>query len=163
MEVPPATYNVKVTAANNPGLVVIDADLDLATEEYSVYAMDFLASIQPLVLVDDNRDVATEARVRIVHGSPSAGPVDIYVTAPGADLMTAQPAFTAVPFLADTSYVSLAAGSYDVTVTPAGTKTAAIGPATVQLDAAGVYTAVARDAQGGGTPLGLILLDDFAP
>lgn len=163
IEVPPAIYNVKVTAANNPGLVVIDADLDLATEEYSVYAMDFLANIQPLVLVDDNRDVATEARVRIVHGSPSAGPVDIYVTAPGADLMTSDPAFVAVPFLADTDYVSLAAGSYDVTVTPTGTKTAAIGPATVDLQAGGVYTAVARDAQGGGTPLGLILMDDFAP
>jgi hypothetical protein len=27
----------------------------------------------------------------------------------------------------------------------------------------GIYTAVARDAAGGGTPLGLILLDDFAP
>lgn len=161
LEVPPGTYNVKVTAANNPGAVVINEDLTLTTDEYSVYAMDFLGNIQAYVLVDDNRDVATEARVRIVHGSPSAGPVDIYVTAPGTDIATATPAFSNVPFLAETGYVPLAAGSYDVTVTQTGVLTPAIGPATISIVAGGVYTAVARDAAGGGLPLGLILMDDF--
>jgi hypothetical protein len=48
-------------------------------------------------------------------------------------------------------------------VTATGTKTAAIGPATITVTNNGVYTAVARDNVGGGMPLGLILLDDFAP
>ncbi len=126
-----------------------------------MYAVDLLANIQPLVLVDDNRRIATEARVRIVHASPSAGNVDIYVTAPGDGIDAIDPAFADVPFLAETGYVSLAAGSYDVTVTPTGTKTAAIGPATIAVDAGGIYTAAARDEIGSGTPLGLILLDDF--
>ncbi len=62
-----------------------------------------------------------------------------------------------------TGFVPLALGSYDVTVTPTGTTDAAIGPVAVSVEAGGIYTAAARDAAGGGAPLDLILLDDFAP
>jgi hypothetical protein len=164
LSVPPGAYNVKVTAANNPGVIVIDANVTLAAgKRYSVYATGLLASIAPYVLADDNRSVATNAKVRIVHTAPSAGNVDIYVTAPGAGIATATPALRNVPFRAESGYVSLAGGSYDVTVTPTGTKTAAIGPATITVFDGNVYTAAARDAVGGGAPFGLILLDDFLP
>jgi hypothetical protein len=162
LEVPPATYNVKVTAENNPGAIVIDEDLTLeAGQQYSVYAKDVLANIGPYVLVDDLRSIATEAKVRIVHLAPGAGLVDIYVTEVGADINALNPTFAGVDFEAETGYVSLAEGSYDVTVTVAGTKMIAIGPATVALQTGEVYTAVARDAVGGGAPFGLILLDAF--
>jgi hypothetical protein len=164
LAVPPGTYNVKVTPADNPGVIAIDADVAVAAgTRYSVYAVDVLASITPYVLVDDNRAIATEAKVRIVHLAPGAGLVDIYVTAPGADIAASTPAFTEVDFRDETGYVSLAGGEYDVTVTPAGTQDAAIGPATVTLSDGGVYTAAARDAEGGGGPFDLILLDDFTP
>jgi len=163
LALPPGDLNVKVVPTGAATPVVIDADVPLvAGFEYSVYAVGPLAEIEPLVLVDDNRRVATEAKVRIVHASPSAGAVDIYVTAPGAELDDATPAFAAVPFTADTGYVGLAEGEYDVTVTVAGSKVPALGPATIQVAAGGVYTAVARDQSGGGLPPGLILLDDFA-
>lgn len=111
----------------------------------------------------DNRRVATEARVRIVHASPVAGDVDIYVT-PTADFSDAEPAFTEVPFNAEelvtTGNVALAAGTYFVTVTPAGDTTAALGPLEVELVAGGIYTAVAvgNDAES----LDVVLMDDFA-
>lgn len=162
LTVPPGAYNVKVTAANNPGAIVIDANVNLeAGKRYSVYATGPLVSIAPYVLVDDNRSVATAAKVRIVHTAPSAGRVDLYVTAPGAGIATATPAFTNVPFRAETGYVNLAGGNYDVTVTPTGTKTPAIGPATITIADGSVYTAAARDAVGGGSPFDLILLDSF--
>jgi hypothetical protein len=155
---------VQVTSAGNPGTVVINAPLTLnAGTQYSVYAVGTLATIAPLVTTDDRRRLATQAKVRIIHGSPTAGNVDIYLTAPGTGIATATPILTSVPFKADTGFLSVAAGSYDVTVTPTGTKTAAIGPATITVTNNGVYTAVARDNAGGGLPLGLILLDDFAP
>jgi hypothetical protein len=158
----PGDYQVTVTAENNPGAIVIDAPLALeAGQEYSIYAAGPLAGIEPYVLVDDRRSVATEARVRIVHLSPSAGLVDIYVTAPGTDIATVEPAFAGVDFKGETGYVSLAGSAYDVTVTVAGAKTAAIGPATITVADGGVYTAVARDAPGDAPPFGLILLDDF--
>ena len=160
--VPGAAYNLKVTPVGNNGLIAIDANVTLvAGREYSVYAVGLLSSIGPLVLTDDRRPVATQARVRIVHAAPAAGNVDLYVVAPGTSLTGATPAFTNVPFKADTGYVDLAAGSYEVSVTPTGSKTAAIGPLAITVVNGGVYTVAARDAVGGGVPLSVITLDDF--
>nr|WP_324186771.1 DUF4397 domain-containing protein [Idiomarina sp. FeN1] len=70
--------------------------------------------------------MATAAQVQIVHASPSAGPVDIYVTA-SDDISAADPVFTAVPFdsasLASTGYVALTPGDYVVTLTQQVPKT----------------------------------------
>jgi ABC-type amino acid transport substrate-binding protein len=106
--------------------------------------------------------VATEAKVRLVHASTLAGNVDIYVVAAGSSIANAMPAFAKVPFKADTGYVSLAAGSYDVIIAPTGTKTEAI-KATLTFANAMVYTAVARDGAGLSSPLGVIGLDALAP
>lgn len=157
-------YNLKVTVANDPGIIAIDADVSLAAgQAYDVLAIGPLASIAPLVLNDDPRPVNTYAKVRIVHGSPTAADVDIYVAAPGTDINTIDPAFATVPFAASTGYVNLAAGDYEVTVTPAGTKTAAIGPAAFTFANGDVFTVVARDEAGGGTPLNVIVTSDLPP
>ncbi|MDX5407781.1 MAG: DUF4397 domain-containing protein [Chromatiaceae bacterium] len=162
-EVAPDTYNVKVAADANNSVVVIDEDLTLeAGAFYSVLAVGSLGedTVEPLVLADMPRRIATEAQVRIIHGSTLAGNVDIYVTAT-EDISEATPAFADVPFKAETGYVSLAAGDYVVTVTPAGSKTAAIGPVTLTLEANSIYTAIARDGEGLTADVGLILMDDF--
>jgi hypothetical protein len=68
-----------------------------------------------------------------------------------------------VPFKADTGYLAVPTGAYDVVITQTGSTAAAIGPLTVPLNAGSTYTAIARDAQGIGLPLGVLLLDDFLP
>lgn len=159
VNVPAGTYNIKVAVADTQ-TDVIDADLTFAAGSMqSILAVNTVANIEPLVLMDDSRSVATEAKVRLVHGSPTAGNVDIYVTAPHADITNAEPAFRDVPFKADTGYVALAEGDYQVRVTPTGAKHAVIDTGSISLTAGGVYTAVARDADDG--TFGLILLDDF--
>jgi len=146
VQVAPDTYNVKVVPTGTTMPVVIDADLPVnAGLNYSVFAVGTLENIEPLVVTRDRRRVGTEAKVDIIHASPAAGNVDIYVTAPGTDIATVDANFSGVPFRASTSFVSLPAGSYDVTVTAEGTKTAAIGPATITVEAGGLYTAVAVD------------------
>ena len=159
--VPAADYNVKVTPAGNSGVIVIDADVSLAAgQAYDVLAVDTLAMIEPLVLNDDPRSVAINAKVRIVHASPTAQNVDIYVMAPGTDINTVDPTLTDVAFKANTGYIALPEGMYDVAVAPTGTKTAAIGPATFDFMNGDVVTVVARDAVGGGTPLNVIVTTD---
>lgn len=159
----PGSYNVKVAAAADNAVVVINADLNLAAGSFAtVLATGLLAegSITPLVLTDIPRRIATEAQLRLVHASTLAGNVDIYVTA-NSDISSATPAFANVPFKAQTGYVSLLPGNYVVTVTPAGSKTAAIGPLALNLAGNKIYTAVARDSAERTAPIGLILLDDF--
>jgi hypothetical protein len=158
---PPDTYNFKVVDDATQSLTAIDATLPLASGSYTtVAAVNLFAAVEPLVLTDRRRSIATEAQVRIVHASPSAGAVDIYVTAPAADIATLAPTFANVPFKADTGFVSLAPGDYQVRVTPTGTKTVAID-ATATFAAGGIYNAFARDAAGGGTPLGVVLIDEL--
>ena len=163
VEVPGGTYNTSVTVAGNPGAIAIGpVDLELAAGvRYSVLAVGELANIEPLIVNDDPRSVATNAKLRVIHGSPTAADVDIYVTAVGADINVESPTLENVAFKANTGFLSLPAGDYDVTVTPTGTKTAAIGPATISISDGGVYTAVARDPLPGSMEFGLIVLDDF--
>lgn len=169
----PDTYNFKVVPAmGGPADAVIDADLPLDPgSETTVLAVGTLTipeiSIEPLLLADDNRRIATEAKVRLVHASVSAGEVDIYVAEGGSLTTVIDPnayyLFSAqgVPFKADTGYLSLPAGSYDIAITSAGDTSVAIGPLTVDVSVGGIYTAVARDAQNIGLPLFVIRMDDF--
>lgn len=167
LEVPPASYNFKVVDTGTQTVEAINFDADLeAGIAYTVIANDFLANITELVLIDDNRRVATEAKLRLVHGSPSAGPVDIYLLPVGTLPSDAgvEPAYEDVTFGMETGFAGVPAGTYDVYVTPANDPTTLAIPApNVPLSAGGVYTAIARDNTGGagGAPLGLILLDDF--
>lgn len=156
------TYNIKVAVADTQN-AVIDANLTFEKGSMqSVYAVNEVSKIEPLILNDDNRSVATEAKVRLVHGSPTAGSVDIYVTAPDANITGIEPAFSGVQFKEETGYVSLDEGDYRVRLTPTGSKDAVIDTNTISLNAGGVYTAIARDATDDETePFGLILLDDF--
>ena len=163
LNLPAASYNFKVVPTGTFTPAVIDADVPLANgAEYTLLAVGELSAIEPLLLSDNNRMVATEAKVRLVHASTLAANVDIYVVAAGASIANATPAFSDVPFKADTGYVSLAAGEYDVIITPTGTKTEAI-KASLAFENGKVYTAVARDGVNLTTPLGVIGLDALAP
>jgi hypothetical protein len=114
-----------------------------------------------VVLTDDQTAPASgNVRVRLVHASPAAGNVDIYVTAPTADIATTAPTLTNVAFRAVSNYLEVPAGTYRVRVTPTGTKTVAIDANNVALTSGQVRTAVAVDAPGGGAPLAAILLAD---
>jgi hypothetical protein len=161
LDVPSGDRNLKVNAAGT-ATTVIDADVNLVDgTDYTVIASGLVADIEPIVLEDDNTaPAAGNARVRAIHGAPSAPAVDIYVTAPGADLATETPALANVGFGDVTDYFEAPAGDYQVRVTPAGTKTVAIDSGSLTLASGQVRTAIAVDAAGGGAPFGLLLLED---
>jgi hypothetical protein len=98
-EVPPGSYLV--------GLEVFDAGTGCAGTSVVTFAeaVDLRAgrrghrnrggslatSLELLPLADDLRPIATEARVRIVHGSEATPAVDIYVVAPGTPTSPTRP------------------------------------------------------------------------
>lgn len=153
--------NLKVRAAGTSN-VVIDANATvLANTTYTAIAAGFLANIAPIILVDDlTLPASGNIKLRLVHAAPTAGPVDIYVTTPTADLTTTNPTLSAVPFGAASAYLEVPAGTYRVRIAPAGTKNVAIDVNNVSLTSQQVRTAIAVDAPGGGSPLGAILLAD---
>jgi hypothetical protein len=160
--VPSGGRNLKVNAAGT-ATTVIDADADLAEGgDYTVIASGLVSAIEPLVLRDDNTaPAAGNVRVRAIHGAPSAPAVDIYVTAPGADLSLEAPVLTNVAFGDVADYLEAPAGTYQVRVTPAGSKTVVIDSGPLTLASGQVRTAIAVDAAGGGAPFGLLLLEDL--
>jgi hypothetical protein len=140
----------------------IDATLELAEDtDYFIVAADKVAKIAPLVFTAD-REVpeAGTARVRVLHSAASAPAVDVYVTAPGQGIASATPVLSNVPFKALSDYLSVPAGSFDVAVTLAGTKKVAIEAKGLEIPAGLVATVAALDAQGGGAPFSLQVLDE---
>ncbi|GMM66908.1 hypothetical protein MTsDn1_02020 [Alteromonas sp. MTD1] len=168
LSVAPGDYLIDVVAdADNSVVAVDDAELTLEVGmSYTAIANNTLAMAELDALADNTRAVATEARVRIVHASPSAGNVDIYVTADG-EIDAVDPAFADIAYstedLVETGYVSLAEGDYVVTVTPTGTKTAAIETGVLSLENGEIYTAIALDGAMEGDLPQLALLDGLAP
>jgi hypothetical protein len=141
---------------------LLTANLDLVQgEQISVIASDSAANLTARVTVDDNRSIATEARVRILHLAPAAGPVTLNIVATDAGNPT-DVEISNVEFGQNTGYLSLLPGSYDVSVTALGTTEPAIGPANLTVVAGGVYSIAAVEADGGGAPFSPVLYDDFA-
>jgi hypothetical protein len=162
LDVPAGNLNLKVNAAGT-ATTVVDADLSLVDgTDYTVIATGLAEAIEPIVLQDDNSAPASgNARVRAIHGAPGAPAVDIYVTAPGADLETTIPLLANVEFGDVADYIEAPAGDYQVRVTPTGTKTVVIDSGTLTLSSGQVRTAIAVAAAGGGAPFDLLVLEDL--
>jgi len=156
----PANLKVFVTGTDT---VAIDADVDLAADvAYTVMAVNLVADIDAIVLVDDlTPPTSGNTRVRLIHGAPSAPTVDIYVTGPNDPLGT--PTLTGVPYLAVADDLTAPSGTYRVRITPAGTQQVAIDTGPLSLESGVAYTAIAVDADGGGAPFGALLLVDETP
>lgn len=143
LEVAPGSQNVKVRATGT-SMVVIDADLTLVDgTNYSVFAIDSLNSIEPLVVEDDLTTPASgSAHVRFVHLSPNAPAVDVAVT--GGPIL-----FPNTAFREYSNFTPVDAGSYDLEVRVAGTTTVALPLPNITLEAGNIYTVFARGFLGG--------------
>jgi hypothetical protein len=151
--------NFKVNAAGT-STTVIDATPDLAAgSEYTLLAVGELAAIEPLLLLDDTPEPAAGfLKVRVLHASPTAPAVDVYVTAPSDDISASAPTLTGVPFKAVSDYLEIPAGDYRVRVTLTGDKTPIYDSGMVALGAGVTYTIAAVTAESGLSPISLLVL-----
>ena len=136
--------------------------------EYTVIAAGYLGMDPMFGLLptqDSNRSIVTQASVKVVHGAPLAGTVDVFVTP--ADVYTkeevesgaaGEPLLDNFTFGTITDYVPVPPGDYDIrVVTDGGAGTAAINIEGFNLPAGSVSTVIAREQALVGTPLA----DDF--
>lgn len=171
-KVPAGTsQKIEVFAAGSDSSPVITATGNLVKNQYyTVIALNKVASLQLAVENDDLTPPASgDVKIRVVHGSTLAGPVDVYVTAPGVNIN--DPSNPVTPVLSNftfgtvTKYLQIPAGAYEVRVTPHGQPgTVAIdtGAKGVPLTAGNIYTAVALDPPNLDTtkPFSLLLTQD---
>jgi hypothetical protein len=112
---------------------------------------------------DDNTAPTTgNAKLRIIHSSRNAGPVDIYIVPPGQGIAGFNPQISGFTFQAASAYQSLSAAQYEVVMTVAGTQNVLNRlDDTYTLTAGQIRTIVILDASFGGGPFGQLLLSDL--
>ena len=140
LSLPAGRQQVTVYATGETSNPVIDAPVKLAAGgAYTIAAVGLVTdgSITAEVYQDDLRaPSAGNAKVRVIHASPDAGPVDVVPR--GGDPLVADLAFPE-----DTPYAEVAAGIYTLDVNAAGTNQTVLDAA---LASGGVYSAFAVGA-----------------
>ena len=159
----PADGHVMRVADAEASTTLIDQDVTVADQtDYTVLAGDTLSSIKALVLTDNNSTPAAGTfKVRAVHAAPHAGPVDVYVTDPDADLTLATPLTTHVTFGQVLPYAQINAGTYQIRVTASDTKNVLIDSGALTVESGQVRTVIAVEAAGGGEPFNFLVLNDL--
>ncbi len=144
LKVTSGSRNIKVNVAGT-ATTVIDATLPLTQDaNYSVFAIDSVSKISALVIADDlTAPAAGKAHVRFVHLSPNAPAVDIAVASSGAVV------FGNKAFKEYSAFTPLDAGTYNLDVRVAGTKTVALVLPAITLEAGKIYTVFAKGFLGG--------------
>ena len=106
--------------------------------ELTIAAVNYLDDIEPIVLTDDRTPLPGKAKLRAVHASPNAPPVDIFVD--GAGLL---PALTNLAFKDATGYLELDPGAYTLRIRANGSLDDVFVVEDLQLDANTNYSAFA--------------------
>jgi len=113
------------------------------------------ASVASLLLISAlPAAAADDARIRVLHASPDAPAVDIYVNDSVVE------ALTNVPFGAISDYLSVPAGDYNIKVYPTGTSSTAVIDADVTLSGNTSYTVAAINPVASIQPA--VFIDDPA-
>ncbi|MEJ2274655.1 MAG: DUF4397 domain-containing protein [Woeseiaceae bacterium] len=152
----PGDYTVSVVANADNSIVAHTIPVNVMKgDEALAIVSGFLAAGDPAItditLPGNSRSVATEAKLRITHASPSTAEVDLYLVGDGVDINTVEPNFANVPFGGDTMQLSVAPGDYDAYVTPTGSKTPAISLTELSFSGGEVLDVIARDPVDGET------------
>ena len=159
------SYDIEVVEQASGTVIITAPSVQLmGGSDYSIYAVGKPSSsvgIEPILVEDMRRAVATSATLNVTHAAanPVAGMVDIYLTT-SAGIDGSDPAIANFAYKDSVQGVYVAEGSYFVTVTVAGDpNTVAIDSAPVTVMNGVVYQVVAiDDGNNGGFNL---IVDDI--
>ena len=156
LPVPEGTHQVTVYATGDTQTPVIDTTVEVAGGlPYTIAAIGLVedGTLTAQVYQDDLRaPAAGDAKLRVVHASPDAGPVDV-VPRGGSPLVEGLTYPDASP------YAEVPAGTYTLDVNAAGTDQTAITVPDATVESGTVYTAFAVGTAAAGN-LDVILTAD---
>jgi len=154
----------KITPAGDPTTVLLEIAPTVTQGIFHALIISGLASDASYAMAlttEDNRTIPSRMVITGTQASPSApGFLDYYFLASGETLESSNPRSVNNSLLIATSFVVLP-GAYDLVITETGVKTALFGPLPVNVANDAIYRFFVTDAPGGGTPLQVILADDF--
>lgn len=138
LTLPSGTRNIKVNVTGT-STTVIEGNLNFVKDKaYSIFAVNSVASIEPLVLEDNlATPAAGKVHVRFIHLSPDAPAVDI-------TLADGTVVFGNISFKGFTAFTPLDAATYNLQVRLAGTSTVVLDLGNVTLPAGKILTVYAR-------------------
>ena len=159
---PAGTQTLAVQADGVGGDITAGFITTASGSRYTVALLRPGSSYKIVVLGDTAAPpLGQKAKLRLVNLAPFAeGQLDLYVTAPGADLAAATPLATHVYLGFASRYRELDAGTYQVRVTRRGTTIVVYDAGAIELPAGAGRTVFALDPEGSGLPLRGLVLDD---
>lgn len=164
-----ATYNFYAAGSDNTAVLTTTGPL-AKDSVVTVFALGELTHATAVAKVEDpTNDAAVpannNAKLRAVHGSYLAGPVDIYVTAPNTVLGKSNtPTISGFTFGTVSPYLQVPAGTYQVQITATGTQNVLINVPSVTLSAGQLYTAIAVDPTSApNSAPSVVLINDPVP
>jgi hypothetical protein len=143
-------------------VVAVDEEIELNDGlDYTLLVFGNAADTRFELLEDDLDAPGTgNIKVRLIHAAPSAGTVDVYITEPGVDITFETPDLIGVPFASLADYEELPGGEYQIRVATSGTGNVLIDTGTISLDGGNIFTALAVEAEAGGAPYDVVVIDD---
>jgi hypothetical protein len=162
------TYDFAIDALPPTGPIrVIDQPGVLleGSTEYTLVAVGEVgdSSVEAIAIENPIADVGGgQFRIRLLHATPAAPMVDVFLTEPAADLATAVPVAT-LDYKEFTDRIQFPTGTYQIRITPTGT------PGTVIFDSGSLQfppgrdllVGVVRNTGIGGAPVSLVLDNGF--
>ena len=111
-------------SANGGTTFAIDRTLSIGANNYSYIVYGPVASAQSVLVVESGLTTPNSGtfNFRVINVAAGIGPVDVYLTAAGADLNSTSPNIANVGAGAISGLVPVNTGSYELRVTAAGTK-----------------------------------------
>jgi hypothetical protein len=136
ISIPSGVQDIDVEAiipGGNADVISIDNFTFAEASRNTIIALNNTADIEALV-VDESASLpaSTEIAVAVVHASPDAPAVDVYVTQPGAIIDSINASFS-FDFGEQVDAGAIPATSYQIRVTPAGTKNVVFDSGPVDL------------------------------
>lgn len=140
--------NIKVNVTGTT-TTVINATVPFAQDMYySVFAIDSVSKISPVVVTDNLTAPASgKSHIRFFHFSPDAPAVDVAVT--GGPVLFSNRTFNKSVTNTEMAFTPVDAGTYNLEVRLAGTTTVVLSLPGVVLENGKIYTVFAKGFVGG--------------